>query len=184
MAARRYPARLAIAVLLALWMGSLASPVRAAAKYDYDPSVDFTKYRTFRLLGKSPVGAPRGHRALQARPALSPLVEKNIEEALRAGFEARGLEYSEEGLVDLVVTFYIGKHREVVGYGWGPRHPGPRRVLAYEEGVLTVDLIGREARALVWRGSIAATVKEDPEKLHKQIVSLVEKIAKNYPPPK
>ncbi len=36
---------------------------------------------------------------------------------------------------------------------------------------------------LVWRGSIAATIKEDPEKLHKQVQSLVEKVLKNYPPP-
>ena len=52
-----------------------------------------------------------------------------------------------------------------------------------EEGTLTIDLVDRAAKELVWRGSIAATIKEDPEKLHKQIESLVEKILKNYPPP-
>jgi hypothetical protein len=36
----------------------------------------------------------------------------------------------------------------------------------------------------VWRGSIAATIKDDPEKLHKQIQALVEKVLKNFPPPK
>jgi hypothetical protein len=50
--------------------------------------------------------------------------------------------------------------------------------------MLTVDLIGRDTRELVWRGSIAATLKEDPGKLHKQIESLVEKVVKNYPPPR
>jgi hypothetical protein len=184
MTARRSSALLASAVLVALGMGSSPSPLRAAAKYDYDPSIDFTKYRTFGLLGDSPVGVPRGHRARQERPALSPLAEKHIEEALRTGLAARGLEYREELPVDLIVTFYVGKHREVVGYRWGPRHVGPRRVLAYEEGMLTVDLIGRDTRELVWRGSIAATLKEDPGKLHKQIESLVEKVVKNYPPPR
>ena len=81
------------------------------------------------------------------------------------------------------MAIHTGRQREVVGYGWGPRYHGPRRVEVNHEGVLTIDLVDRQAKELVWRGSIAATIKEDPEKLHKQIESLVEKILENYPPP-
>jgi hypothetical protein len=181
-------ALLAFAATFALAMGSLASPVRAAAKYDYDPSADFTKYHSFRWLGTAPEGAPRGQRGRQGQgqqhPALSPLVEKQLGEAIRAALEAKGLEYAAQGPVDLLIAYHTGKQRDVVGYGWGARHRGPRRVVVYEAGTLTIDLVDREARELVWRGSIAATIKEDPEKLHKQIGTLVGKILANYPPKK
>ena len=182
---RRFSALLAIAVPFALWMGSLASPLRAAAKYDYDPSVDFTQYHSFRWLGDAPHASPRRPQArLGPNATLSPLVEKQIGEAVETALEAKGLEYSEQGPADLLVAFHTGRHRDIVGYGWGPRYLGPRQVAVYEEGTLSIELVDREARELVWRGSIAATVKEDPEKLHKQIQSLVEKILKNYPPRK
>jgi hypothetical protein len=171
----------AIAILLAI--GIQTTPLRAAAKYDYDPSVDFTTYQTFRFLGQGPEGTPRAPRARPDSGVGSPLVEKQIAEAVRAGLEAKGLEFAESGPADMAVAFHTGKRREVVGYGWGPRYRGPRRVAVYEEGTLTVDLIARESRELVWRGSIAASIKDDPEKRHKQIASLVEKVLENYPPP-
>jgi uncharacterized protein DUF4136 len=178
---RRNPAPFAIAVALLLWTAALAGPVRGGAEYDYDPSADFGKYHTFRWLGDGPDGAPRRQRQ-DAHPKVSPLVEKQIGEAVKTTLEAKGLEFVEQGPVDLVVAFHTGKQRDVVGYGWGPRYRGPRRVVVYEEGTLTLDLVDRAARELVWRGSIAATIKEDPEKLHQQIEKLVEKILKNYPP--
>ena len=179
---RRNQAPFAIAVALVLWAAALAAPLRAA-DYDYDPSADFGKYHTFRWLGDGPDAAPRRQRQ-DAHPKLSPLVEKQIQEAVKSTLESKGLEYAAQGPADLLVGYHAGKQRDVVGYGWGPRYRGPRRVVVYEEGTLTIDLVDRAARELVWRGSIAATLKDDPEKLHKQIASMVEKILKNYPPKK
>ena len=165
-------------------LATLDGPARAAAaKYDYDPSVDFSKYKSFRFLGEAPDGTPRAPRN-QGRPQLSPLVEKQIGESVKATLQSKGLELEEQGPADLGVAIHTGQQREVVGYGWGPRYTGPRRVEVNKEGVLTIDLVDRVARELVWRGSIAATIKEDPEKLHKQIDSLVEKVLKKYPPSK
>jgi hypothetical protein len=166
-----------------LVMALASSPARGGgADYDYDPSVDFTELHTFRWLGDAPSAAPRRAQARpEANAKLSPLVEKQIGEAVRTQLEAKGLRY-QEGPADLLVAFHTGKQRDVVGYGWGPHHVGPRRVVVYQEGVLTIDLVKRDARELVWRGSTSATIKQDPEKLHKQIETLVEKILKNYPP--
>lgn len=163
--------------------GATVSPARAGATHDYDPSVDFTKYHSFRWIGESPGAAQRAARARADSPQLSPLVEKQVADEVKSGLEAKGLAYSEQGPADLGVAIHTGRQREVVGYGWGPRHHGPRHVEVNHEGVLTIDLVDRQAKELVWRGSIAATIKEDPEKLHKQIESLVEKILRNYPPP-
>ena len=171
-------------VLGALWLATLTSPARAAAKYDYDPSVDFTKYKTFRWLGDAAVAPPRSRARLDPHGQLSPLVEKQIGEAVKTQLQGKGLEYKEQGPPDLAVAIHTGKQREIVGYGWGPRYVGPRRVEVNEEGTLTIDLLDREKRELVWRGSIAAEIKDDPEKLHQQIDTLVEKVLKNYPPPK
>jgi len=180
---RRSTTRLHLAIAVVL-LAALDGPARAAAKYDYDPSVDFSKYKSFRFLGEGPDGTPRAPRNPQGRPQLSPLVEKQIGDSVKAALQGKGLELKAEGPADLGVVIHTGQHREVVGYGWGPRYTGPRRVEVNKEGVLTIDLVDRAARELVWRGSIAATIKQDPEKLHKQIDSLVEKVLKKYPPSK
>jgi hypothetical protein len=169
-----------------LSLGTLVSPARAAANYDYDPSADFSKYKTFRWIGDGPGAASRAQRNRTGaqHPQLSPLVEKQIGESVKSTLEAKGLTYVDQGpTTDLGVAIHTGSQREVVGYGWGPRHLGPRRVEVNKEGVLTIDLVDRQARELIWRGWIAAPIKEDPEKLHKQIESLVEKVLYHYPPP-
>jgi hypothetical protein len=170
-------------VVAVLSLVMLDAPVRAAAEYDYDPSVDFTKYKSFRFIDQEVVAKARAARGNKA-PQLSPLVEKQIIESVKTGLQGRGLTLQEQGPADLGVAIHTGQQREIVGYGWGPRYVGPRRVEVNKEGVLTIDLVDRVARELVWRGSIAATIKEDPEKLHKQIENLVEKVLANYPPKK
>ena len=185
---RRSAGLLSTAVAVTLTIATLPAPARAGAKYDYDPSADFSKYHTFRWIGEGQTGqtsaqqVPRAH--TEQHPQLSPLVRKQIGEAVRTQLQGKGLVFAEQGMADLGVAIHTGKQREVVGYGWGPRYRGPRRVEVNEEGVLTIDLVDRLAKELIWRGSIAASIKEDPEKLHQQIESLVEKVLKNYPPPK
>jgi hypothetical protein len=177
---------LSIPVAVVLGLVSAAGPARAAAKYDYDPSADFTKYRSFRWIGDGPGAAQRQARAKGNAPArqLSPLVEKQVGESVKAQLQTKGLEYLDQGATaDLGVAIHTGKQREIVGYGWGPRYVGPRRVEVDVDGVLTIDLVDRKAKELVWRGSIEVeSLKEDPEKLHQQIDNLVEKVLKNYPP--
>jgi hypothetical protein len=176
---------LVIAIASTIGLSALARPSHAAASYDYDPSADFTQYETFRWIGDGPGAAQRQARAKANAPRqLSPLVEKQVGDAVKQQLESKGLSYVDQGpAADLGVAIHTGQQREIVGYGWGPRYRGPRRVEVDRDGVLTVDLVDRKTRELVWRGSIAADIKEDPEKLHQQIDKLVEKILKNYPPP-
>jgi len=174
-----------IPIAAALGLVLLASPLCAAAAiHDYDPSADFASYRTFRWLSAGPDAAPRAGRSRPGREAApSPLVDKQIAEAIRAELERKELRFVETGPVDLLVAYHTGKRREVVGYGWGPRYAGPRRVAVYEEGTLTIDLVDRAQRELVWRGYIAASIRDDPEKRHQQLGNLVEKVLAKYPPP-
>jgi hypothetical protein len=173
---------------LVLALGLAAVPAHAAAEYDYDPSAEFSKYHTFRWIGDGPGAAQRQARAKGNASArqLSPLVEKQVAESVKEQLQAKGLSYEDQGpAADLGVAIHTGKQREIVGYGWGPRYVGPRRVEVDVDGVLTIDLVDRKAKELVWRGSIEVeSLKEDPEKLHRQIDNLVEKVLKNYPPPK
>ena len=181
---RRSSTRTTLVLGGALALALSAVPLHAAAKYDYDPSASFAEYRSFKLMGERPQGpAARVPRPRRERTDASPLREKQIEQAIQDELEQKGLELVESGPADLLVAYSTGTQRDAVGYGWGPRYRGQRRVVVYEEGVLTIDLVDRESRELVWRGSIAATMKENPEKLHQQIGNLVEKILTNYPPP-
>ncbi len=166
---------LAFSILAA---GGAPSLLAAGAEVDYDDSVDFSAYRTFRWFGDG-----RGNRPDRSRGKMSPLVEKDIQQAVESELQAKGLELVDSGQPDLGVVFSTGSRREAVNYGWGPRYRGPRKVTVYREGELTIDLIDGDKRELVWRGSVSATLKEKPEKLKKQIDKSVAKVFKNYPPP-
>jgi hypothetical protein len=170
---------LSTTVAIALAWGASAPALHAGAKHDFDPSVDFSKYQTFRWIGDGPGAAQRSARANgDARRQLSPLVEKQAGESVKRQLEAKGLSYLDQGATaDLGVALRTGQTRDVVGYGWGPRYAGPRRVEVDRDGILTIDLVDRKAKELVWRGSIEVeSLKEDPEKLHQQIDNLVEKV--------
>jgi hypothetical protein len=182
---RRRAMLLSTTMAITLAWGAWAPSAHAGAKHDYDPSVDFSKYQTFRWIGDGPGAAQRAARGKsEARRQLSPLVEKQAGESVKRQLEAKGLRYLDQGATaDLGVSLHTGQTRDVVGYGWGPRYAGPRRVEVDRDGVLTIDLVDRQAKELVWRGSIEVeSLKEDPEKLHQQIDNLVEKVLKNYPP--
>ena len=52
----------------------------------------------------------------------------------------------------------------------------------FDIGEKTLPVETQDALCLPAGVRIAATIKEDPEKLHKQIDNLVEKVLANYPP--
>ena len=81
----------------------------AGVQTDFDPSVNFTTYRTYSWL---PSDAPRG---------MNPLMFRRIRDSIDRSLAARGYTQAENG--DFAITFTVDErdrlHADDWGYGWG-----------------------------------------------------------------
>ena len=158
----------------------LAGSAAWAQKIDmqFDASVDFTKYKTFRIQNGS---------LNSGNPALnSELVKKQIEADIRSDLTSRGLTEATEGKPDLNVFYHLGAQpkSEVQAYPAGWRGWGTRYVrVPYAEGTLVIDLHDTSTHSLVWRG-IASEEKNNASDIQKNLDSMVKKSIEKYPPKK
>lgn len=155
-------------------------------KSDYDPSKDFSKYKTYAWFTENIEGD-----ALAA----DPLTKKRIMGAVDKVIQARGGQLVESD-PDVMVVVHAGvKERMNVtqtgggyyggwyGPGWGG-YGGTTHVSYYDEGTLVIDFVDYAEKELVWRGMATGTIDENPnmEKQQAKIDQVVEKILAQYPP--
>jgi hypothetical protein len=144
---------------------------------EFDASVDFTRYKTYAL---------REGRIRAKHPSLdNSLVERKIENAIKAQLSAKGLQEA-SGRPDVVVTYVLGatdkRDVDVVPAGW--RGWGRRRVVhRYTQGTMVIDLRDPVQKELVWRATCSDTAS-DPSKLNERIEKDVKKAFEKYPPKK
>ncbi len=155
---------------------------------DYDRTVDFERYRTF-------AWGP----TLDASPNLNdtaPLAHAWIKNGMEYYLTTVGLVEDEDN-PDLRVTYYADE-REIVkfdtlhaGYHYGPGwYPSPfwgmgwgassTTTTSYDKGSLVIDIWDVEQDRVVWRGVAVDTIKEQPEKMVKQIDRAIEKITRKF----
>lgn len=173
---------LTMTVLLAL----LATPALLLAQktsHDFDPTANFSGFRTFAWR--------------EGTPAREPFLHQRIVSAIESQLAAKGLTRSDTD-PDLYVTYHAAMevHKSVTGFaggiGGGPlgwRWGGGLDSINLNlneipVGTLVIDLADAAKQHLVWRGM---GVKEldfhaKPEKRDAAIVKAVGKILKNYPP--
>lgn len=179
-------------VLAALILGG-CSGIKVVS--DFDPSVDFTQYKTFEYYGWI-----EGSDKL-----LNDLDKRRIENAFAAEFKARDLELVEEG-GDLVVGLFVVTEQKTQttahttgmggmgGYGYGDYYgygPGwgwgggysttTYSEYDYVEGTLVCDIYDKAKEQLVWEGIGTGTVDQDPKTRDEGIPKAVAKIMEAYP---
>ena len=171
-----------IALIFIIFAASCSS---VSVKFDYDPAIDFSKFKTF---GWKDVEIPND--ALSKNPLLA----KRVKEAVIKELEAKGYTYSESEKVDFAVVAHAGtKDRMQVtdwgSYGWyspwwGP-YGGRVDVSQYTEGTLVIDIVDMQEREMAWRGLATGTVDEstNPERAQARIDNIVSQILANFPPP-
>lgn len=161
---------------------------------DVDPSVDFTKFKTFEYHGWME----------DSDKLLNDLDKRRIEEAFGAEFKARGLEYVEGG-GDLVVALFIhtqqktqttahttgtgggyggygGYYGAGPGWGWGGGYSTTTYSnYDYTEGTLVVDVFDKAEERLIWEGIGTGTVDDNPGTRDEGIPQAVSKIMAEYP---
>jgi hypothetical protein len=180
--------RLPVLIFVALLM-ACATPADVIT--DYDNTVDFSQYRTFRFYEWEP------------EEYLSPLDKNRIEEAVKNELERRGILHV-DSQADLLVSMgavmeletdrralpehhdthrYFGYH-----FGFGPRFPWGAgytseslRDWNYEVGALIIDVFDARREELIWEGVGNKVIDRIPEQRQNTIPAAVNRLMLHFP---
>ena len=159
---------------------------------DFDPSAEFSAFRTFVFTGLKARGDEVG--VLD-----NSLLRKRIEAMVGQQLTAKGLrQVGVEDRSDLLVHFWVGvkdeqrvESTDMAGgpyggrYGTGTGYYGGSVITyEYEEGTLIVDLAESSKKELVWRATIVAILRGSPEENLELVNKGVAKAFEAYPPAK
>ena len=166
-----------------------ALPVTAKMATDFNPNLDFSKFKTFAYIG--------GVEQL-LRMQLDPdQLNNRIHRAVVRELTSRGLhEVQAEENPDLVVRYWIetetdaqvtttahwGIYGPYYGSYWGVMYTSMDTPTTHR-GTLGIELIDAKARDLAWRLFVSEKIiHSDPDKIWKTADSNIKKAFKNYPP--
>jgi uncharacterized protein DUF4136 len=177
--------------ILLLALLSLISTFPATAKIatDFDPNLDFSKFKSFAFIG--------GVEQL-VRMQLNPdLLNDRIHRAVSRELTAKGLhEVRAEENPDIVVRYWAnsqknfdvaastnwGVYGPYYGYHWGFVCYSMDTYTTHE-GTLGIELIAANSRDLTWRMFASVKISEtDPEKIWRIADSNIKKGFKRFPP--
>jgi hypothetical protein len=178
-------------LLLLVGMVLLLSPVPAAGKLavDFNPSLDFSKFKTFTFIG--------GVEQL-VRMQLNPdQLNNRIHRAVTRELTAKGLrEVKPDENPDLVVRYWVNTEKSVdmattanwgvygsyYGYHWGFIYYS-MDTYTNHQGTLGIELIDEKARDLAWRLFVSVRIiQTDSDKIWKTADSNIQNAFKRYPP--
>jgi len=175
-----------VTLSLATVLTACASGPDIATATDYDPSVDFSAYRTYAWV-------PDGD-DLMEEPA-----DGFIRAAVEAELEARGLQPAGGADPDMAVGYRVATNthtqEEFVGRGWSGGYRSTQgysgggagvgmRETEHAAGTLYIILFDGGTKEAAWTGVGNGTIKPDlsPEDRQARISEAVVEIMKGYPP--
>ena len=172
--------------MLALLSG-LAVSVSGKTTIDFDPSINFSKFKTFAY-----VGAVENLVAIEMNPEL---INIRFHDMVVRELEKKGLHEVNPGQnPDLIVRYWANPETQVdvtVMGNWGPYGPYISSDWAYvyntvgstshHLGTLILDLIDPKAKALVWRVYLVRKMN-DPDKDPKKAEDEFTDSFKSFPP--
>jgi len=178
-------------LLLLAGLVLLLSAVPATGKLavDFNPHLDFSKFKTFAFIG--------GVEQL-VRMQLNPdQLNNRIHGAVTRELTAKGLrEVKPEENPDLVVRYWVNSQKSIdvagsanwcvygsyYGYHWGFIYYS-MDTYTNHQGTLGIELIDEKARDLAWRlFARVRIIQTDPDKIWKTADSNIKNAFKRYPP--
>lgn len=178
-------------VLLVAGLLLAACASKPSIKSDYDPTVDFSQFKTFNFY--KPMGIEN--------PNYSSLMGQMFRQSITQQMEQRGYTLSDNPdlLMNVsaqmedktrVTTYndpmyggYYGYRRGFydpwMGYGYG----STTQVSQYTEGTVNIDMVDAKAKRMVWEGIAVGRVTGDKsnEEVRTAITSGVAEMFSNYP---
>lgn len=182
---RRAAVRLSFAILA--FLSGLALSVAAKTTIDFDPSVDFSKFKTFAY-----IGGVENLVAIQINPDL---INIRFHHMVVRELEKKGLhEVNPSQNPDLIVRYWAnpetsvdvavmgnwGPYGPYIGREWGPVYNAVSSS-SHHLGTLILDLIDPKGKALVWRAYLVRKMS-DPDKDPKKAEDEFSDSFKSYPP--
>jgi hypothetical protein len=169
------------------FLAGLVFSVSAKTTVDFDPNIDFSKFKTFAY-----IGAVENLVAIEINPDL---INIRFHRMVVRELEKKGLhEVNPAQNPDLIVRYWGNPATQVdvtVMGNWGPYGPyiGGDWTTDYNEvvstsknqGTLILDLIDPKAKALVWRVYLVRKMS-DPDKDPKKAEDEFSESFKNFPP--
>ena len=174
-------------ILLLLAALAWASPARAKVDVDFDPSLDFSRFKTFAYIG--------GVEQLNTMQVNPNLINDRVHRAVTAALTARGLqEVQVSANPDLVVRYWASSQTQInvaASGAWGPysSYIGAYWGYMYNQmyasstktGMLVVDLIDAKPKELAWRLYIVQKIY-NVDKAWKSVKKDFDKGFQSYPP--
>jgi hypothetical protein len=170
--------RIVLFVVVGITLGNGVARAQSV-KTDFDPSANFSAYKTYYWTS--------------TEPTPNDLMNRRITAAVDQWLMAKGWIPAPPALADVAVSVHIAtKERYTLqtiydGWppGWGFHGWGTAitHVTPFTEGTMVVDLFDAKTKRLVWRGIATDTISSDPQKNAKRIEKAVEKMFKNKFPP-
>jgi hypothetical protein len=169
----------------------LLSALPAAAKLavDFNPNLDFSKFKTFAFIG--------GVEQLVRMQVNPDQLNNRIHRAVTRELTSKGLrEVKPEENPDLVVRYWVNSEKDVnvagsanwgvygpyYGYHWGFVYYSMDFSTTHK-GTLGIELIDEKARDLAWRMFVSVKIiHTDPDKIWKTADSNIKNGFKRYPP--
>lgn len=176
--------------VVAMFVACAAGCTSMDVKTDFDPAVDFSRYKTFAFTGMTELD--------QSGVLDNSLMRDRLERMIDRELREKGLTRTRlDQHPDLLVHYWVGvKDKEEMQsrpgdqafswgerYGWSTSYSGASSY-EYREGTLITDLVESANRTLVWRATMVAELKDDVKKNVELSEKAIKKAFENYPPSK
>ena len=178
-------------ILIVFLLTLFTDAALAQVNSDYDKSVDFTVYKTYRLEGWEK----------DSDQILTAFDKERIETALKNELALRGMTQDAADPQAAITLFIVVNQKTSttayttytggMGYGYGRWGWGMGAGMGssttsyseddYLEGTFVVSMHDASSKNLIWQGVITSVVKEKPEKREKSIPKKMKKLFKSYP---
>jgi hypothetical protein len=158
---------------------------------DFDPSADFSQYKTWAFISEHPM------MIAEAADPVNPLTEGRFMQAISNSLNRAGLQQVDDPeQADIAVAFTLGSREKIrvdsyptsyrMGYNswaWGRPYHQEVTVTDYTQGQFALDLYDVQRRAPVWHGKATKTITTaDRNAPVETITEIVDEVLAEFPP--
>lgn len=171
-------ARQTVLRLIAMTVLLASSAAAVEVKVDFDPTVDFSQFKTLSWM--------------EGTPAEDELLERKIHASIERELIPLGYKEAREDPDLLIVTHAamdLEKEIKVSDFDYWLEYGGWKRPMATSQetwqaglGVLVVDILEAQEKRLIWRGVATGNVAKNPEKRGKKLDETMARMFKKFPP--
>ena len=139
----------------------------ATTSVEYDHQVDFSPYKTWSW-----------HEG--GTPAMNPVTDKAIRDAIEKGLAVRGLSRVDAGAT-LFVVYHAARTTQIDIVPLNSPAP-PTGIRYAQKGSLLVDLRDAASGRVVWHGQAGGVLRYGPKEIAAQVDAAVEEMLARFPP--